>query len=90
MPDTRFKKCIYTNNRQMIEYVKGELVDVTPAFAVVDTGGVGYGLNISLNTPHSLVLLAISLLYWPPKSRISIFSKSIIVLNSKQYSINAG
>lgn len=50
MPDTRFKKCIYTNNRQMIEYVKGELVDVTPAFAVVDTGGVGYGLNISLNT----------------------------------------
>lgn len=34
----------------MIEYVKGELVDVTPAFAVVDTGGVGYGLNISLNT----------------------------------------
>ncbi len=50
MPGTRFKKCIYTNNRQMIEYVKGELVDVTPAFAVVDTGGVGYGLNISLNT----------------------------------------
>ena len=50
MPDTRFKKCMYTNNRQMIEYVKGELVDVTPAFAVVDTGGVGYGLNISLNT----------------------------------------
>lgn len=34
----------------MIEYVKGELVDITPAFAVVDTGGVGYGLNISLNT----------------------------------------
>lgn len=34
----------------MIEYVKGELVDVTPAFAVIDTGGVGYGLNISLNT----------------------------------------
>lgn len=34
----------------MIEYVKGELVDVTPAYAVVETGGVGYGLNISLNT----------------------------------------
>lgn len=34
----------------MIEYVKGELADITPAFAVVDTGGVGYGLNISLNT----------------------------------------
>lgn len=50
MPDCRLKKCIYTKNRQMIEYVKGELVDITPAFAVVDTGGVGYGLNISLNT----------------------------------------
>lgn len=41
---------IYKKNRQMIEYVKGELADITPAFAVVDTGGVGYGLNISLNT----------------------------------------
>lgn len=50
MPDCRLKKCIYTKNRQMIEYVKGELADITPAFAVVDTGGVGYGLNISLNT----------------------------------------
>jgi len=34
----------------MIEYVKGELVDVTPAFAVIEANGVGYGLNISLNT----------------------------------------
>lgn len=34
----------------MIEYVKGELTDVTPAYAVVECHGVGYGLNISLNT----------------------------------------
>ena len=34
----------------MIEYVKGELADVTPAYAVVDANGVGYGMNISLNT----------------------------------------
>lgn len=34
----------------MIEYVKGELVDVTPAFAVIEANGVGCGLNISLNT----------------------------------------
>ena len=34
----------------MIEYVKGELADVTPAYAVVDAHGVGYGMNISLNT----------------------------------------
>ncbi len=34
----------------MIEYIKGELVELTPALAVVDCGGVGYGLNISLGT----------------------------------------
>jgi Holliday junction DNA helicase RuvA len=34
----------------MIEYVKGDLTELTPAMAVVEAGGVGYGLNISLNT----------------------------------------
>ena len=34
----------------MIEYIKGELADVTPAYAVIEAHGVGYGLNISLNT----------------------------------------
>lgn len=34
----------------MIEYVRGELAELTPAFAVVEAHGVGYGLNISLNT----------------------------------------
>ena len=34
----------------MIEDIKGELTDVTPAFAVIESHGVGYGLNISLNT----------------------------------------
>lgn len=34
----------------MIEYLKGELAELTPAMAVVDVGGVGYGMNISLNT----------------------------------------
>lgn len=34
----------------MIEYVRGELAELSPAYAVIDTGGVGYGLNISLNT----------------------------------------
>lgn len=34
----------------MIEYVKGELAELTPAYAVVETAGVGYGLNITLNT----------------------------------------
>lgn len=34
----------------MIEYIKGELTDLSPAVAVVEAGGVGYGLNISLVT----------------------------------------
>ena len=34
----------------MIEYVRGELTEATPTYAVVEAHGVGYGLNISLNT----------------------------------------
>ena len=34
----------------MIEYINGELTDLTPALAVVEAHGVGYALNISLNT----------------------------------------
>lgn len=34
----------------MIEYVRGELAELTPALAVIEAGGVGYALNISLNT----------------------------------------
>ena len=33
----------------MIEYIKGELADLTPTMAVLETNGVEYGLNISLN-----------------------------------------
>lgn len=34
----------------MIEYIRGRLDELTPALAVVDCQGVGYGLNISLGT----------------------------------------
>ena len=34
----------------MIEYIKGELTELTPTYATVEAAGVGYGLNISLNT----------------------------------------
>jgi len=34
----------------MIEYVRGQLAEITPAYAVVDVNGTGYGLNITLNT----------------------------------------
>ena len=34
----------------MIEYIRGELTELTPTLAVVETAGVGYALSISLNT----------------------------------------
>lgn len=40
--------------KEMIEYIKGELTELTPALAVVEAGGVGYGLGITLNTYTAL------------------------------------
>ena len=38
----------------MIEYIKGQLADLTPTYAVIDCNGVGYLLNISVPTFSSL------------------------------------
>lgn len=36
--------------KKMIEYIKGELTEITPTLAVIECNGVGYGVNVSLNT----------------------------------------
>ncbi|MDR1373127.1 MAG: Holliday junction branch migration protein RuvA [Dysgonamonadaceae bacterium] len=38
----------------MLDYVRGEIVELTPAFVVVETGGTGYFASISLNTYSAL------------------------------------
>ena len=43
----------------MIEYVKGELTELTPALATIEAAGVGYGLNISLNTYSAIQRLRV-------------------------------
>ena len=34
----------------MFEYISGEIAEITPTYAVLDCQGIGYYLNISLNT----------------------------------------
>lgn len=41
--------------RTMIEYIKGNLTDLTPTYAVIETAGVGYRINIALTSYSSLV-----------------------------------
>ena len=43
-------RLIPRTHTRMIEYIKGELTEITPTAAVVETNGIGYLLNISLNT----------------------------------------
>lgn len=38
----------------MIDYLKGELAELTPAQAIVEAYGVGYAMNISLNTYEAI------------------------------------
>ena len=34
----------------MYEFISGEIADLTPTLVVIETGGVGYAIHISLNT----------------------------------------
>lgn len=40
----------------MIEYIRGEVAELTPTLAVIDCQGVGYGLNITLTTYSTLAV----------------------------------
>jgi holliday junction DNA helicase RuvA len=34
----------------MIDYIKGNITQITPTFLIIETGGIGYSVNISLTT----------------------------------------
>lgn len=38
----------------MIEYIKGDIAEITPTDLVLETNGIGYGIHISLNTYSAL------------------------------------
>lgn len=47
----------------MYEYIKGQIAELTPTYAVLDAGGVGYFINISLNTYSEIEQLESAKLY---------------------------
>jgi len=38
----------------MLDYIKGEIIELTPASVIIETGGLGYITHISLNTYSAL------------------------------------
>lgn len=47
----------------MYEYIKGTLSEATPAFAVIECGGVGYYVNITVNTYSAIATAKEVMLY---------------------------
>lgn len=47
----------------MLDYIKGEITELTPAFVVLEAGGLGYSLQISLYTYGQLTSSASCKLY---------------------------
>jgi len=47
----------------MLDYIKGEITELTPASVVIETGGLGYIASISLNTYSALTGLNSCKLY---------------------------
>ena len=41
---------IIFNSRAMYAFISGKIAEITPAYAIVDNHGVGYFINITLNT----------------------------------------
>lgn len=47
----------------MIEYIKGDIVEISPTMTILDSNGIGYAINISLNTYSAIQNLSRCKLY---------------------------
>jgi len=51
LPDSaRINSCSPINYKFMIAYIKGDITYKSPTYICIETGGIGYGIYISLNT----------------------------------------
>jgi len=47
----------------MYEYIEGRIIEKSPAYVVIETGGIGYLINISVNTYSKLTESGIKRIY---------------------------
>ena len=47
----------------MIDYIKGQIIELTPAELILETGGIGYSILISLQTYEALQLKTQAVVY---------------------------
>ena len=69
----------------MLEFIKGEIIETTPAYLVLQNNGLGYFINISLNTYSGISEKKECLLYVNDDiTGQNLASSSYILVNSER------
>ena len=61
----------------MIAFLQGQFVQVTPAKLIVEVGGVGYEVNISLHTYEAISKKEKALFWLVVQGRVFILSRNV-------------